>query len=456
MKRISSRTVFMTILSVIVIVGIAAFVVQYFVKADTWVTFPGSPHVYSGGNISTGSVRDRDGLLVLTNGERREYVDDAMTRMATMHLLGDRYGYIEAPLINTYADKLLDYNSITGVYTTSETGNVLNLTLSAKACVTALEGLGNRKGTVGVYNYKTGEILCMVSSGTYDPDDMPDMETIESYDYYEGVFLNRFTRSVYVPGSIFKLITAAAAIDNIPDVFDRSFYCEQETIIGGEYITCEQYHGGISFGTGLVKSCNIVFGELAVELGPEILTRYAEAAGVNSAVSFDGTTVAEGNFDLSGAGDNDVAWAGIGQHTDLINPCQFMTFVGSIAAGGQAASPYVVDSVETPSGEKVYEAQRTMLDRTMSESTAAALTEMMRNDVVQNYGTYSFPDVYVCAKSGTAEVGDGEPNAMFAGFVQDEDYPLAFIVIVENAGSGSAVCTSIAGDVLYACMESMG
>jgi len=446
----------MTILSVIVIVGIAAFVVQYFVKADTWVTFPGSPHVYSGGNISTGSVRDRDGLLVLTNGERREYADDAMTRMATMHLLGDRYGYIEAPLINTYADKLLDYNSITGVYTTSETGNVLNLTLSAKACVTALEGLGNRKGTVGVYNYKTGEILCMVSSGTYDPDDMPDMETIESYDYYEGVFLNRFTRSVYVPGSIFKLITAAAAIDNIPDVFDRSFYCEQETIIGGEYITCEQYHGGISFGTGLVKSCNIVFGELAVELGPEILTRYAEAAGVNSAVSFDGTTVAEGNFDLSGAGDNDVAWAGIGQHTDLINPCQFMTFVGSIAAGGQAASPYVVDSVETPSGEKVYEAQRTMLDRTMSESTAAALTEMMRNDVVQNYGTYSFPDVYVCAKSGTAEVGDGEPNAMFAGFVQDEDYPLAFIVIVENAGSGSAVCTSIAGDVLYACMESMG
>ena len=455
MKRISSRTVFMTILSMIVVLGIAAFVVQYFVKANDWVTFPGSPHVYSGGNISTGSVRDRAGVMVLTNGERRQYADDELIRKATMHLLGDRYGYIEAPLINTYADKLLDYNPITGVYTTSETGNILNLTLSADACVTALQGLNGRKGTVGVYNYRTGEILCMVSSGTYDPDDMPDMDTIESDSYYEGVFLNRFTRSTYVPGSIFKLVTAAAAIDNIPDVFDRSFYCEEETIIGGEYITCEQYHGSISFGTGLVKSCNIVFGELAVELGPEILTRYAEAAGINSAVSFDGTTVAEGNFDLSGAGDNDVAWAGIGQYTNLINPCQFMTFVGSIAAGGQAASPYVVDSVETPDGVKVYEAQKQMMDRTMSESTASTLTEMMRNDVVQNYGTYDFPDVYVCAKSGTAEVGEGEPNAMFAGFVQDESYPLAFIVIVENAGSGSAVCTSIAGDVLYACMESM-
>ena len=219
MKRISSRTVFMTILSMIVVLGIAAFVVQYFVKANDWVTFPGSPHVYSGGNISTGSVRDRDGVMVLTNGERRQYADDELIRKATMHLLGDRYGYIEAPLINTYADKLLDYNPITGVYTTSETGNILNLTLSADACVTALQGLNGRKGTVGVYNYRTGEILCMVSSGTYDPDDMPDMDTIESDSYYEGVFLNRFTRSTYVPGSIFKLVTAAAAIDNIPDVF---------------------------------------------------------------------------------------------------------------------------------------------------------------------------------------------------------------------------------------------
>ena len=133
-----------------------------------------------------------------------------------------------------------------------------------------------------------------------------------------------------------------------------------------------------------------------------------------------------------------------------------MTFVGSIANGGQAAAPYVVDSVETPEGIKVYSADQQMLDRTMFDSTAETLTEMMREDVVSNYGTYNFPDVYVCAKSGTAEVDGEEPNAMFAGFIQDTQYPLAFIVIVENAGSGSEVCASIAGDVLAACMESMG
>lgn len=455
MKKISGRTVFTTFLSMLVVIGLGVFICQYFLKAQDWVTTKGSPHVYSGENISTGSVRDRQGVPLLSNNPDRVYADDTMIRKATLHLLGDRDGYIVAPLINTYADKLLDYNLVTGVYSNSDTGNILNLTLSAGACAKALEDLGERKGTVGVYNYKTGEILCMVSSGTFDPDDRPSTDTIESDSYYEGVYLNRFTRSTYVPGSIFKLVTAAAAIDNIPDVFDRTFRCEETTIIDGEYVTCEDYHGDIDFGSGLVKSCNIVFGELAVELGGDIMTRYAEAAGINSTVSFDGTTTAAGNFDLSQANYAGLAWAGIGQYTNLINPCQYMTFVGSIANGGVAAKPYVVDSVTSPEGIPVYEAQQENLARTMSDSTADTLVDMMRDDVVYNYGTGNFPDVYVCAKSGTAEVDGAEPNAMFAGFAKDPEYPLAFIVIVENAGSGSAVCASIAGDVLSACMAAM-
>lgn len=455
MKKISGRTVFTTLLSLLAVVGLIAFTVQYFIKAEDWVTFPGSPHVYAGGNIATGSIKDRDGVTLLVNGSERNYSDDELIRKATLHLLGDRYGYIEAPLINTYADKLINYNRITGMYGQESDNCVLNLTLSANACTAALNALGERKGTVGVYNYKTGEILCMVSSSTYDPDAMPDMETIDSYDYYEAVFLNRFTQATYVPGSIFKLVTAAAAIDNIPDAFDRTFNCEQQTIIGGEYVTCEKYHGEISFGTGLVKSCNIVFGELAVELGAETMTKYAKSAGILNSVAFDGTETKPGNFDLTGRGDADIAWSGIGQFTDLINPCQFMTYVGSIAGGGQAAKPYVVSSVTSPEGIATYQAEQEMLDATMSKTTADQLAAMMRDDVVYNYGTGNFPDVYVCAKSGTAEVDGEVPNAMFAGFVQDSQYPLAFIVIVENAGSGSEVCASIAGNVLYACMDSM-
>lgn len=375
MKKISRRAVVTTIISLMVLVGMGLFIVQYFCSAREWVTFPGSPHVYTGGNISTGSIRDRDGVVVLTNGSSRVYAEDTMVRKATLHLLGDRYGNIEAPLINAYAEKMLDYNVITGVYNSSETGNVMNLSLSADACVTALQDLEERRGTVGVYNYQTGEILCMVSSGTFDPDDAPSYETIESYDYYNGVYLNRFTAATYVPGSIFKLVTAAAAIDNIPGVSGRTFNCQKQTVIDGEYIICEDYHGDISFGNGLVKSCNIVFGELAVELGADIMTEYAEKAGITSSISFDGTATASGHFDLSEANNASLAWAGIGQYTNLINPCQFMTFVGSIANGGQAAKPYVVSSVETPEGIRVYKAETEMLERTMSAGTAAELSD---------------------------------------------------------------------------------
>lgn len=455
MKRISGRTFFTTFLAVLVVAGLCLFVVQYFANASEWVTFQGSPHVYSGGNISTGSICDREGQVLLTNGTRREYSQNEAIRKATIHLLGDRYGYIEANLVNTYAGEMLEYNPITGLYRGSEEGNTLHLTLCADACVTALDALDGRKGTVGVYNYKTGEVLCMVSSGTYDPDDMPDTEIIESDPYYEGVYLNRFTRVTYVPGSIFKLITAAAAIDNIPDVSERTFDCQQETIIGGEFVTCEKLHGDISFGRGLVKSCNIVFGELAVELGADTLTRYVEAAGILDSVEFDGTSTAKGNFDLTDSGDADVAWAGIGQYTTLVNPCQFMTFVGSIANKGVAAKPYVVEYVTSSENIMTYRSHTEMLERTMSASTADTLAKMMRDDVVDNYGTENFPDVYVCAKSGTAEVDGEEPNAMFAGFVQDPKYPLAFMIVVEHAGSGSQVCASIAGDVLEVCMASM-
>lgn len=454
MKKISGRSVITALLSAVVMIGLVLFVIQYFINAREWATHVGSPHVYSGGNVSAGTIVDREGETLLENGSRRQYSGDVMVRKATLHLLGDRYGNISAPLINTYGEYMVEYNPITGIYDSSG-GNTLNLTLSADACVTAIEHLGQRKGTVGVYNYKTGEILCMVSSGTYDPDEEPARELIDTEDYYEGVFVNRFIASTFVPGSIFKVITAAAAIDNIPDVASRTFRCEEQTIISGEYITCEDYHGDISFGTGLIKSCNIVFGDLAVELGADTMTKYVEAAGVTSSIAFDGSATEPGHFDLSGANDASLAWSGIGQYTTLINPCQFMTFMGSVANGGVAAKPYVVESVETTSGNRVYQAQTAMLDRTMKESTANQLVTMMRDDVVYNYGTYNFPDVYVCAKSGTAEVDGQDPNAMFAGFVVDDRYPLAFIVVVEDSGSGSQVCSSIAGAVLQSCVDSM-
>ncbi len=207
----------------------------------------------------------------------------------------------------------------------------------------------------------------------------------------------------------------------------------------------------------LAYSCNCAFAEIAQELGEETLAEYAEKAGVTSSYAFDGVQTEAGSFDLSDAAKSEVSWAGIGQYTDLVNPCGYMVFMGAIAGGGQAALPYLAGAVVTASGRSLYKASVEQTGQMLEPETAERLQEMMRNNVVTSYGAAQFGDLYVCAKSGTAEVGEGlSPHATFAGFVLDEDYPLAFVVVVENAGSGSGVCAPIAAEVLAACADALG
>lgn len=143
-------------------------------------------------------------------GERL-YHADAAVRKATLHAVGDLDGYIVTGLHSSYWDKLVGYNLVNGVFQPSGRGNDITLTLDAGLCVTALEALGRYSGTVGVYNYKTGELLCMVSTPTYDVNQKPDVDGDES-GRYTGVYINRFLSSSFVPGSTFKLVTAAAAL----------------------------------------------------------------------------------------------------------------------------------------------------------------------------------------------------------------------------------------------------
>ena len=167
----------------------------------------------------------------------------------------------------------------------------------------------------------------------------------------------------------------------------------------------------------------------------------------------DGQTVKGVNFvNIRNVGDPvELAWSGIGQHTDQINPCSFMTMMGAIGGGGISAKPYVVQEV---SG--TYHAETKDMNRILSEETAAILQEYMRNNVVSKYGADHFPGLTVCAKSGTSQLGgDQVSNAMFSGFIDDEKYPLAFIVVVENGGYGSSTCVPILSKVLKVCKTVM-
>ena len=449
MKKVSGRAIFPLILAIVLLAGTVLLCVRYFAKADEWVTFSGSPHVYTGVNLDGGVVYDRDGTLLLDSTDGRTYSADAATRTATMHLLGDRYGYIQAPLLGSFADDMIGFDKINGLYGAEGTEANAALTLSAAAQTAAYQALGNYHGTVGVYNYKTGEILCAVTSPSYDPDNMPDVEA-DTSGAYDGVYVNRFFQAAYTPGSIFKIVTLAAAIETVPDWENLTFTCEGKTIIGGQEIICEGVHGTITLKQALAHSCNVAFGELAGKVGTKALMEYAEKLGLSESFECDGIPVKAGTVDLKDADAGDLAWAGIGQYTDQVNALTFMRAMGRIAGGGTGAEPYLMAKITR--GEKTaYEAKTETSSRSLKAETAAKLTEYLRNNVATMYGDWQFGGLNVCAKSGTAEHEGETADAMFAGFCVDENCPLAFVVFVENGGSGSAVAAPIAAKVLQVC-----
>ena len=451
MNRIARRAGISLLLVIVLLAGFVFFLCEYVAGAGSWVIFSGSPHVYNGGNIGCGVIVDREDTLLLDLSGKRTYSDSEDIRKGFVHWLGDRYGNISAPALSAYASELAGYDLLNGLYSYGSVGGVAELSLSARVQAAALKAMGNYKGTIGVYNYKTGQLLCAVTTPTYDPDYVPDVN--EDEELYDGLYVNRFIQSVYVPGSIFKIVTLAAALETIPDIEDQKFTCTGSFSIGTEAITCEHKHGKQDLKEAFRNSCNCAFAQIIQQMDAQTLARYVDQFGVTDKVQFDGITTAAGNFEAAVNSKLDLAWSGIGQYTDQVNPCAFMTFVGAIAAGGKGVSPYLVERI-TSDGIPSYTAQKISGNRIMSVSTAEKLREYMGYNVTDKYGSDNFPGMTVCAKTGTAEVGGGKrPNAMLAGFVSDAEYPLAFIVAVEDGGYGREICVPILSEVLAACKE---
>lgn len=458
MNRVTNRTWLMAVFILVLVGGMVFFLGDYWMNAGRWVTAPGSPHVHSGANLGVGTVTDRTGKVLLDMEDGRTYSDNKTTRKSTLHWLGDREGKISAAAVSNYAGAMVGFDRINGVYNAADEAGISTLTLSARVQNAALEALNGRKGTVAVYNYKTGEILCAVTSPNYDPDQVPDIEGDDS-GKWDGVYLNRFTQSAYVPGSIYKIVTTAAALQHVDDIADMTFHCSGRVEYGSgsnvTAVTCEKKHGDVDLRGALANSCNCAFAQIAALIGRKNMESVVDKLQITEPVTFDGVTTARGNYDITGAGAASFAWSCIGQHTDTINPARFMTFMGAIAGGGQAVKPYLVSEVVC--GDNVtYQAKTEKEDRILSEEVAAILKDYLRNNVKNVYGDNRFPNIGICGKSGTSQVGGGQTsNALFAGFAKDERYPLAFVCVVENGGYGATTCIPILSNILWECMAVM-
>ena len=450
MKKLQRRTLFVLLFILALAAGTVVLCAFYVKDGAQWASFYGNQHVYTNGRIASGSIQDRNGTTLFDCAEG-QYSDDKTTRISTLHAIGDKQGNINTGAKNLFADQLVGFSLITG---TSGTGNTIKLTLDANLNNAAYQAMAGRKGVAALYNYETGEILCMLSTPSFDPADDAEAAKVAAGDSnYDGAYLNRFLSGTYTPGSTFKLVTAAAALETLHNEDSFSYTCTGSLTLNGEKITCPSVHGTQDFATALANSCNGAFATLATQVGGKTLEKYAKEAGLTSKVNVNGLNTAAGSF-TAGTSDNDVGWSGVGQYKDLVNPCAELTLMGCIAQGGSAATPRLLKSVTSSKGLPVAHVTTETSKIGWKADTCDKIRTLMHNNVTSNYSkNLDFGGLNVCAKSGTAEVGTSKPHAWFVGFVEDNAYPYAFVVVVENGGWGSSVAGGVAASLLKAACQ---
>lgn len=426
MKKITNRAVSVLLIAALIIAGMVVYVLRYVDNGRDWALY--FARANSG---STGVMTDRNGVLLAAfDATTNAYSDDELTRISCYHVTGDYWGRTGTGALTSFWDELHDFSLLTGT-TRAEAVN-LTLNIDTELNKAAYQALGSdRKGAILVTNYRTGELLCMVSGPSIDPLDA-DAEPPE------GAYINRCLSASFTPGSVFKLITAAAAIEKISDIFDRSFYCEGSYSIAGVPITCSGVHYTQTFEQALSNSCNVAFAQIAVALGQDTMIDYVKDYGFLDSHSLDGIPTAAGSYPLEFVGDPELGWSGIGQSTDLVCPYSLLRFVSAVGNGGTLCEPKLI-----------CDGKQAKTVSFMKSKTAETLASMMSYNVANHYGGESnFPGLKLCAKTGTAELGDGTSHAWFAGFLQDEEHPYAFVVLVEQGGGGLSTAGSLANTVL--------
>lgn len=428
MRKVTFRASFSILIAFAIILGLLIYVVRFVNHGEDWA-------LYFDDSTSncTYTLTDRNGTALATMEHGgKYYCQDELARVACFQLVGDYAGNVGTGALQKFEKQLSGYNIITGIQEQADVN--LQLTIDAELNKAAYSALNGRNGCVLISNYKTGEILCMVSAPSIDPLNPP--KTLP-----DGVYLNRCISSTFTPGSIFKLVTLSAALENIPDIYQRSFECKGSIEVNGVTVKCTGTHGSQTIEQALANSCNCAFGELSLELGADIIEAYADKYGLTTNAKLDGITTAAGSYEKDTAGSPGLAWSGIGQFNDLVCPYGMLRLVSAVANNGTVVEPSLLDKSDHTT-------------KLMKPSTAEKVSSMMNYNVSYHYGVDTFPGLNISAKTGTAQVGQGKENhAWFVGFLNDAQHPYAFVVLVENGGSGLGAAGSVANTVLQQAVK---
>jgi penicillin-binding protein A len=356
----------------------------------------------------------------------------------------------------------------------------LQLALSWDLQRAAVRALGARRGAVVMLDPRNGEVLAMASTPVYDASALADPTTSEAT--FEALrtdkakpLLPRATLGRYVPGSVFKIVTAIAGLGS-GAITQATTYEEQPAAEeNGLRVEGFRIRDGHHPETGsrpldLVEatevSCNIYFALTGLRTGGEELVDYAGRLGFGAPIPFDLPTavsqVTNGSGNAPGGFVDDVelANAAYGQAETFVTPLQMALVASTVANDGEMMRPRVATALIGRNGTRQLGQQtlRRVIDPADAASIKAAMVEAVEGDLGRRFTTGAkVPGVTTAGKSGTAELGGrGEPHSWFIGFAPAERPTIAIAVLVEQAGRGAEVAAPIAGDLMSLYLERGG
>lgn len=401
----------------------------------------------------------------------------------------ERYanGYLGGEDDSLWLDRL--QNLITGE---EAQGSSVELTIDPDVQKAAWDALGDYNGAAVAINPKTGAILAMVSKPSFDPNAVavhdageataaydallnanPQVNSVDGSERYSvyGPTVNRAINATFPPGSTFKLLTSAAAIEYDGMTPGTQIDAPNAYTLPGTSTPVENF-GGIPCSDSeqmtlleaLQVSCNTAYLKLATDVGKDGMQRMFEDFGFTESQEIPMTTSVGAYPGLVGGEDDDdsdarIALSGIGQGSVRMTPLQVAMISAAVANDGDLMEPYLIQDVRDSDLELVNQTKPSRFKSPFSSSTADALTEMMLAVVNNGSGTGAqIPGVQVAGKTGTAQDDPRSPTLWFTGFAPADDPQVAVAVVLENEGqstfesTGGALASPIAGKILQAAI----
>ena len=469
-KRLTVLTWLFTALFAALIANLAYVQV---VQADSIKSMTSNNHTIARrAYVERGSILTSDGVILAEsvrqeNGTYTRSYPQGTLAAHTVGYISTQYGStgIEA----TYDDVLTGqesyanwhdaFNSLAGV---DASGNDVVLTINSRIQAAAEAALEGRVGAIVVLDPKTGAVLAKASSPTYSNDQLTDLLANGGEN---APLFDRTTQALYTPGSTFKVVTLAAALESGVATLDSVYAAPASIEIGGGQVTNYNMadYGELDLRTAFAYSSNTVFGQLATQIGAEALVATARAFGYGSSVGAGFTTVASLMPDPAEMTEWETAWAGagqpVGQHESPAGPqstvMQNAMVAAAIANGGVLMEPYVVQGVTDANGSYISTTQPHALGQTCSAAVAEQVGSAMLSTVSEGTGAAAaIAGVDVAGKTGTAETSGEQPDAWFIGYAPYETPVAAIAVVIEDDGEHTA--TNVAGDVLQTCVDVLG